>query len=160
MCDASMMEYATDETKADRLYLKALAIRYERALGLWLPIMWHLALRGHPGAMVELADWFSRDNRANNYGHRSDSFSAAALYWRAYRKGHPHAASNAAISHFNFNDMIGYRNWLRRAAQGGDAEAALRLRRFETRRWHHAAFKIGRGRPYTKRDEASWLNGG
>ena len=34
---------------------------------------------------------------------------------------------------FNPRDLPGYRRWLRRAADAGDAEAAASLRRFETR---------------------------
>jgi TPR repeat protein len=147
------MEYLKDDTKAERLYLKGLAIRYERAVGLWMPIMWHLALRGHAGAMVELADWFSGDVSVKAFGSPADAFSAAGLYRRAYQKGDARAASNVAMSHFNRNDMAGYRQWLRRAAKAGDTEAGKQLRCFETRLWHSAARKIGRLRPEQKRDE-------
>jgi hypothetical protein len=147
------MEYLTDETAEDRLYLKGLTVRYERHTGLWMPIMWHLALGGHTGAMIELADWFSSDNGAKAFGTPADTFSAAGLYYRAYRKGDARAAHNAAMSCFNRNDMIGYRQWLRRAAKAGDAEAAAQLSYFETRLWHSAARKIGRLRPEQKRDE-------
>ena len=143
----------TDETAEDRLYLKGLAVRYERHIGMWIPIMWHLALSGHTGAMIELADWFSSDNSAKTFGTPSDPFSAAGLYYRAYRKGDARAANNAAMSCFNRNDMIGYRRWLRRAAKAGDGEADKQLRYFETRLWHSAARKIGRLRPEQKRDE-------
>ncbi|MEG3147891.1 hypothetical protein U1839_24850 [Sphingomonas sp. RT2P30] len=147
------MEYLTDETAQDRLYLKGLAVRYERRVGLWMPIMWHLALSGHTGAMIELADWFSSDNSAEAFGPPADAFSAAGLYYRAYRKGDARAADNAAMSCFNRNDMIGYRKWLRRAARAGDAAAAKQLRHFETRLCHSAARKVGRLRPEQKRDE-------
>lgn len=147
------MEDVPDETPTDRLYLKGLAIRYERHIGLWMPMMWHLALRGHTGAMIELADWFSDDNSAKTFGTPADAFSAAGLYHRAFRKGEARAAHNAAMSCFNRNDMTGYRRWLRRAASGGDAAAATQLRHFETRLWHAAARKIGRLRPEQKRDE-------
>jgi TPR repeat protein len=147
------MEYLKDDTKAGRLYLKGLAIRYERSVGLWMPIMWHLALRGHAGAMVELADWFSDDASVKVFGTPADAFSAASLYRRAYQKGDARAANNAAMSHFNRNDMAGYRQWLRRAAKAGDTEAGKQLRSFETRLWHSAARKIGRLRPEQKRDE-------
>ena len=147
------MEYVTDETAVDRLYLKGLAVRYERHVGKWMPIMWQLALRGHTGAMIELADWFSSDNGAKSFGKPSDAFSPAGLYYRAYRKGNARAANNAAMSCFNRNDMIGYRNWLRRAANAGDNDAAMQLRCFETRLWHGAARKVRRLRPRQKRDE-------
>ena len=115
--------------------------------------MWHLALRGHTGAMIELADWFSDDNSAGSFGTPADAFSAAGLYRRAYRKGDARAANNAAMSFFNRNDMGGYRRWLRRAAKAGDLAAGKQLRHFETRLWHAAARKIGRLRPEQKRDE-------
>ena len=146
------MEYVSNDPKAARLYLKGLAIRYERSVGVWMPIMWHLAMRGHTGAMIELADWFSADNSAKAFGKAADTFNAAGLYRRAYRKGNARAANNAAMSCFNRNDMIGYRHWLRRAAQAGDAEAGKQLRYFETRLWHSAARKIGRLRPEQRRD--------
>jgi len=147
------MEYVSDETEADRLYLKGLAVRYERHIGKWMPIMWHLALRGHTGAMIELADWYSADNSAKSFGKAADAFCPAGLYYRAYRKGNARAAANAAISCFNQNDLSGYRLWLRRAANTGDTDAATKLRYFETRLWHANARKIGRLRPRQKRDE-------
>lgn len=147
------MEYVSDDTAEERLYLKGLAIRYERHVGLWMPIMWHLALRGHTGAMIELADWFSRDNSAKTFGNSTDAFSAAGLYHRACRKGDARAALNAAMSCFNRNDMIGYRQWLRRATNAGDADAGKQLRYFETRLYHAAARKVGRLRPLQKRDK-------
>ncbi|WP_439534044.1 hypothetical protein [Polymorphobacter sp.] len=143
----------TDQTTADRLYLKGLAILYERQIGLWMPIMWHLALRGHTGAMIELADWFSSDNSAKAFGTPADAFSAAGLYYRAFQKGDARAAKNAAMSCFNRNDMTGYRQWLTRASKAGDAEAGQELGYFETRLWHSAARKVGRLRPKQKRDE-------
>ena len=147
------MEYVREETPADRLYRKGLAIRYERHGGLWMPIMWRLALRGHTGAMIELADWFSYDNSAKAFGTPADAFSPAGLYHRAHRKGDARAAYNAAMSCFNRNDMAGYRRWLRRATNAGDADAGTRLRYFETRLWHSAARKVGRLRPEQKRDK-------
>ena len=147
------MEYVSDETAKDRVYLRGLAVRYERHSGLWMPIMWHLALRGHTGAMIELADWFSDDNSAKTFGTPADAFSPTGLYYRAYRKGDARAASNAAMSCFNRNDMSGYRHWLRRAAKAGDVDAGKQLRYFENRLWHAAARKVGRLRPKQKRDE-------
>jgi hypothetical protein len=147
------MEYVSDETAEDRLYLRGLAVRYERHLGLWMPIMWHLALRGHTGAMIELADWFSDDNSAKSFGTPADAFSPAGLYHRSYRKGDARAATNAAMSCFNRNDMSGYRHWLRRAAKAGDVDAGKQLSYFENRLSHAAARKVGRLRPEQKRDE-------
>lgn len=117
------MEYINDETSADRLYLRGLAIRYERHVGKWLPIFWHLALRGHAGAMIELADWFSDEGSADPYGTPADAFSAAGLYRRAYRRGDARAAQHSALNCFNRNDMAGYRYWLGQGAKAGDKEA-------------------------------------
>ena len=153
VCECPAMDHVSDNAAANRLYLKALAVRYERHLGLGMPIMWHLALRGHTGAMIELADWFSNNNSVQSFGTPADAFSAAGLYYRAFRKGDARAATNAAMSCFNRNDMIGYRQWLRRGARSGDVTAKKQLRYFETRLWHSAARKIGRLRPEQKRDE-------
>jgi hypothetical protein len=143
---------SSDESKADRLYLKALGIRYEHRIGLWMPVMWHLALRRHEGAMIELADWFSRDGGVISLGSPWHGFSAAGLYRRAYKAGDARAAHNLAVSYFNQNDLARYRYWLRRAALAGDAGASNAVGRFETRLWHGAARKIRRIRPMAKRD--------
>ena len=136
----------------EKLYQRALNIQEGRERGQWLPKMWTLALRGHSGAMVDLADWFAGD--ANHLGSPADSFSAAALYRRAYRKGNARAAYNLAMTHFNRNALQGYRHWLRKAGRAGDGAARLEAARFETRLPHAAAAKIGRKRPDHKRD---WL---
>ncbi|RYY42562.1 MAG: hypothetical protein EOP59_09735 [Sphingomonadales bacterium] len=135
-----------------RLYAKAQQILHERRVGLWMPIMWHLALRGHTDAMIELADRFSDDNSLKAFGAPSRPFSAAGLYRRAARKGDARAARNAAMSCFNRNDLAGYRHWLRQAAKAGDEESEREIRRFETRLWYGAARKIRRLRPAAKRD--------
>ncbi len=146
------MHQVSDETAEDRLYLRALSIRHERGVGLWMPIMWHLALRGHAGAMIELADWFSGGDSAKEIGKAFDAFSAAGLYYRAYRKGDARAARNMAVSCFNRGDMAGYRRWLRYAAKAGDPQSLRELRAFESRLWHSAARKLRRLRPVQKRD--------
>jgi hypothetical protein len=129
-----------------------LNIRERRTGGLWLPIMWHLALRGHTDAMIELASWLSDDNNRSSLGKASDPFSAAGLYRRAYLKGNARAAQHMAMSCFNRRNMPGYRFWLGRDASAGDPEASDQLRFFETRLWHGAAHDIKRGRPEQKRD--------
>lgn len=139
-------------SKIDGLYLKAQQIREGIRPGLWVPIIQHLALRGHTEAMIELADWYSRSTQLRDLGVASDGFSAAGLYRRAYRKGDPRAANNMAMSFFNLGNMQGYRHWLRRAAVAGDADATEQLRCFETRLWHGAARTIRRLRPEQKRD--------
>jgi hypothetical protein len=142
----------SDERRTDRLYRRALEIREAHAHGFWVPIMQHLALRGHVEAMVDLADWYSGSD-GNSLGIASDSFSAAGLCRRAYRKGDARAARNLALGCFNNNDLPGYRQWMRRAGQAGDVDSVMEARRFETRLWHGAARKIGRGRPWHKRDD-------
>jgi hypothetical protein len=149
------MKQLEKESNEERLYLKALSIQHERSVGLWLPIMWHLALRGHAAAMIDLAAWFSEGNSLDSFGEFADSFSAAGLYRRAWRKGDARAAQHLATSCFNRNDLIGYRQWLRRAAAAGDNCALHEVRHFETRLPHSAARKIGRWRPNQKRDEVA-----
>lgn len=139
-------------SKADRLCLKALQVREGSRRGLWIPIIQHLALRGHAEAMIELANWYSETNPLHGLGTAADSHSAVGLYRRAYRKGDPRAAHNMAMTCFNLGDLRGYRHWLRQAAVTGDDDAAKQLRHFETRLWHGAARKIRRLRPIQKRD--------
>ena len=105
-------------------------------------LLWHLALRRYPSAMTELARRIGDDGLS-----AADPFSAAGLNYQAYRLGDPIAAYNAAMSCFNKRDLQGYRRWLRRAADGGDDDARVQLRRFETRLPHGAARDIRRGRP-------------
>jgi hypothetical protein len=152
MCDHTWVCQPPDKAAEDRLYVKALSIRYERGVGLWVPIIWHLALRGHVGAMIELADWFSGGDSVREVGKTFGAFSAAGLYYRASRKGDPRAASNMALSCFNRGDMVGYRLWLRRATKAGDPQSLRELRAFESRLWHSAARKLRRLRPVQKRD--------
>lgn len=152
MCEGRTVEHINDDTPANRLFLKGLAIRYERRLGKWLPIMWHLALRGHAGAMIELADWFSNDGSADPFGTPAAAFSAAGLYRRAYKLGDLRAAQHMALSRFNRNDIAGYRHWLGLGAKSGDGEAKQERRQFETRLWHADAGRVRRLRPKLKRD--------
>jgi TPR repeat protein len=141
----------TRET-AERLYQRAVDIREGNANGHWVPIMWHLALRRHPDAMIDLAHWFSEGNRLADLGAAKDSFSAAGLYRRAWRHGHARAAQHLAMGCFNRRDLNGYRLWLRRAATAGDPDCRRELRSFETRLPHDAARDIGRQRPVQRRD--------
>jgi hypothetical protein len=143
--------------KANALYFKAIEIQQCKARGLWMPIIWHLALRRHGEAMIELAAWFSQSNRLCDLGAVSDGFSAAGLYHRAWRAGDARAAQHMALGCFNRKDLAGYRRWLRRAANCGDGEAAMQLKWFQTRLWHGVARNIGRGRPYARYDERARL---
>lgn len=131
--------------RADRLYAEALDIQEGRAPGLWLPRMRHLAFRDHGYAMVELARWHA------DLGGEDDP-RALRLYRRAYRLGHAQAAQHLAMGCFNRGDMKGYRYWLAQGAKAGDEEAARERRCFETRLPHDDARKVGRLRPWHKRD--------
>ena len=139
----------------EHIYENALLIQHGERIGAWLPKVWHLAARGHSDAMVELADWLSKDNSLESFGKTSDAFSPAGLYYRAYRRGNARAAYNAALTCFNRSDMAGYRLWPRRAAVKGDNAAKKELGNFETRLRHSAASKIRRARPEQKRDRAT-----
>ena len=76
-----------------------------------------------------------------------DSFSPLGLMYRAYGKGDRLAAQNLALSYFNIGSLGGYRHWLAKGARAGDLEAADELKRFETRKPHGLAKRIGRLRP-------------
>jgi len=73
------MSHLSDDTAMGRLYLKALRIKYRQLPGLWVPIMWHLALRRHTDAMIDLADWFLEGDSSRAFGFPRDGFSAAGL---------------------------------------------------------------------------------
>ena len=136
----------------ERLWTRAWSIREGRARGKWLPIIQHLALRGEPHAIIELADWYSGSD-GTDLGAAADAFAPAGLYCRALRKGEPRGAYNLAMSHFNRNERGRYRHWLGKAARAGDGAAALQFGHFETRLPHAVARLIGRHRPEAKRDE-------
>lgn len=142
------------EERARRLYLKAIQIREAHQPGLWEPILWHLAMRRHTEAMIDLACWFcDNDPWPGRLGAQADSFSPAGLYYRAFRMGNVRAAQHLAMHCFNSRNMRGYRHWLRKGANLGDGYAANQARHFETRLPHRSAQQIGRLRPYHKRDE-------
>ncbi|WP_157219941.1 hypothetical protein [Flavisphingomonas formosensis] len=140
--------------RAERLYLKAMQIREEHKPGRWAPILWHLAMRRHTEAMIDLACWFcDTDKWPGRLGAQADSFSPAGLYYRAFSLGNARAAQHLAMHCFNSRDMHGYRRWLRLGAKLGDGYAANQVRQFETRLPHSLAGRLGRLRPYHKRDE-------
>jgi hypothetical protein len=128
--------------RIERLYTHAIEIRECGKAGLWLPIIRHLALRGHPASMTDLASWLY-----DLAGERRCQV-ADRLYYRAFKSGHATAAQNCAMERFNRRDLQGFRTWLRRAADLGDTNAARDLKRFATRQGHALARKIGRGRPW------------
>lgn len=139
------MKPRIDPDRADRLYAEALDIQEGRKLGLWLPRMRHLALRDHGYAMVELARFHAEQ------GSDRDPL-ARRLYLRAFRQGHTQAAQHLAMGSFNRGDMKGYRYWLAQGAKAGDEDAQRERRFFETRLPHLDARKVGRLRPWHKRD--------
>ncbi|MES2338555.1 MAG: hypothetical protein V4537_10700 [Pseudomonadota bacterium] len=147
------MNRVSEDSKNERLYLTALGKRYDRHIGLWLPIIWHLALRGHSAAMIELAAWFSSGGDRRAMGRIADRFSAAGLYRRALRQGDERAAQHLAMAAFNQNDLAGYRHWLRMAFKAGSAISGVEASCFEQRLPHANARKVGRLRPLQKRDE-------
>lgn len=134
-----------DPSRADRLYAEALDIQEGRRPGLWLPRMRYLAFRDYGYAMVELARWHA-------YAGGENDPIAMNLYRRAYCLGHSQAAQHLAMGCFNAGDMKGYRRWLRLAAKAGDGDALREHRCFETRLPHGDARKVGRLRPWQKRD--------
>ena len=138
--------------REERLYHRALLIQDEQAPGFWVPAMQHLAWRGDPEAMVAIADWYCQPF-ATELGRVADPFGAYGRYRRAWRKGSALAAYNLAVSFFARRDLANYRRWLRRAARAGDASAGFPFRRFELRRPHANARRIGRLRREAKRDE-------
>jgi len=143
----------TASARSDQLFLRALAIRYDHKPGLWVPIMWHLALRRDTEAMIELACWICETSKwPGDLGSRSDAFSPAGLYYRAFRLGNARAAQHLAVQCFNRRDLTGYRYWLRQGAKL-DGYASNELHHFETRLPHSTARRIGRLRPYHKRDD-------
>ena len=72
-------------------------------------------------------------NRFPAHGRLPDGFSQAGLCYRAWRLGYCYGAQHLAMNAYNRNDLHGYRFWLRRAANAGDADAVRELTRFETR---------------------------
>ncbi len=146
------MKPRIDPDRAERLYCEALEIQAARKPGFWVPRMQYLALRGYDFAMIVLANWYSESGKLSDEGRPGDAFSAAGLYRRAYRQGYATAAQNMAMGCFNRSDMAGYRHWLAQGAKLGDEDAQRERRFFETRLPHSDARKIGRLRPYQKRD--------
>ena len=131
-------------SRQEELYLRALLIIDRRANGYFTPILQHLALRNHCGAMVQLADFADFHGKSCNFG------SANNLLYKAVRRGSWLAAQNLAMNAFNSYDLHRYRYWLRLAAKLGDTDSAIELRKFETRLPHLNALRIRRKRPYRR----------
>jgi len=142
----------TSDDRAERLYERATAILDGKGNGYGEPILWHLVLRRHPAAMIDVANRLSFSNLLSDLGRTADPWSAAGMYYRAYRMGEHRAAQHLAMGCFNRRDLAGYRRWLRRAANAGDGDALAELRRFELRLPHKAAGDIGRRRPYRRNE--------
>jgi hypothetical protein len=131
------------------LYHRSLLIRDGKANGLWLPIVWHLALRGHPPAMIDLAGWIS-DSKSSTLRSGWDRFSPSSLQRRAFQSGDHRAAHNLAMMYFQRNSLGMYRQWLRKAASLGDEDSAVELASFAVRLPYTNARKIRRLRPWRK----------
>lgn len=129
----------------DALWKRYWSIKDEHGCGLYVPILWHLALGGDFSAMVTLADTFAMEGRI------ADRFSRAGLYYRAHRAGYEYAAQHLAMDAFNRGDRASYRHWLRRAVRF-DPDHLKQLKRFETRLPHQTARERRRGRPYRSYD--------
>lgn len=131
--------------KRDALWKRYWSIKDDHGCGLYVPILWHLALGGDFSAMVTLADTFAME------GWVADRFSRAGLYYRAHKAGYEYAAQHLAMDAFNRGDLTSYRQWLRRAIRF-DPDHLNQLKRFETRLPHQTARERGRGRPYRSYD--------
>lgn len=131
-------------SRDEQLYIRAHLIINRRANGYFMPILEHLALRHHLDAMVDLANFTDFLGKFWDYG------SANNRLYRAARRGSSAAAQNLAMNAFNSCDLNRYRYWLRRAARLGDDDAAIELRKFETRLPHLSASQIRRQRPYRR----------
>jgi TPR repeat protein len=128
--------------RLERLWLRYWKIADHHGNGDAMPILRHLAFRGHVGAMTTLSSILRPKGRI------ADPFSQIGLAYRAYRRGDPFGAHHLAMNGFNRRDLANYRYWLARAARAGDAEAGASLRRFEVRLPHRDARTINRGRPF------------
>ena len=133
-------------TRQDRLWSRYWGIRDNHQNGYAMPIIWHLALRSDPMAMLELGSTFDKPGRI------ADPFSQEELAYRAFRLGDPSGPQHLAMNAFNKGDLGRYRFWLARGAKFGDADAARELRRFELRLPHTNARLIGRKRPHRRSD--------
>jgi TPR repeat protein len=141
------------ESREDCLFDRAVDILEGRANGFGLPILHHLALRGHSSAMLWLAGAWTQDAERSKFGRFSDPCSAIGLMRRALRLGDSNGAQNLAMTYyFNTGNLAMYRHWLAKAATRGDEDAARELSRFELRLPHLAARRVGRLRPL-RRDE-------
>jgi hypothetical protein len=136
--------------KLDRLFARAEAILEGRANGFGEPILRHLAHRKYGPAMLTLACRETASGARADLGRASDPHSPAGLMYRAYRLGEINAAQNFALTLFYIGDLAGYRHWMRKAAQGGDTDAAAELRRFEVRQPYPLAGRLGRVRPFRR----------
>lgn len=135
-------------SKNDRLWDRYWGMRENHKIGYAVPVVWHLALRHDPLAMLELGSTF------DTLGRIATPYSQEGLAYRAFRQGLPNGAQHLAMNAFNRGFLGKYRYWLARAAKLGDADAIRELKRFELRLPHSNAALIGRKRPHRKSDFA------
>lgn len=140
------------KTDRDDLWELALEKLAGRKPGWGEPLLWHLAMRGHVLAILELSSFLDDDRPI------SDPFSKQGLALRAYRLGDSNGAQHLAMSCFNKHDLKRYRHWLRKAANQDAIDELAELKRFETRLPHPTARKIGRLRPLRRSERAEWYN--
>lgn len=136
--------------KLDKSFSRAEAILDGRAVGFGIPILRSLAHRQYGPAMLSLAARQTEHGSRGDLGLPTQTNSPFNLMYRAFRQGELNAAQNLALSLFYVGDLAGYRYWLRRAAQGGDDDAARELSRFEVRQPWPLASKLGRKRPFRR----------
>lgn len=134
----------------DRLFSRAEAILGGKSNGLGMPILRTLAHQRYGPAMLSLAARKTETGKRADLGRFSDATSPAGLMYRAFRQGEVNAAQNLALTLFYAGDLAGYRRWLRRAARGGDEDAARELSRFEVRQPYPLARQINRIRPFRR----------
>jgi hypothetical protein len=129
--------------KYDRWLSRAVAILEGRANGFGMPVLRVLALRGHHGAMAELA------NRLTSPENSDYDLSKGLELERLLARAAPESwiFGNLSTTLRNHGDMVGYRKWLARAARTGDPNYIAEKGRFETRFPYPIMKRWGRYRP-------------
>lgn len=136
--------------RSDRLFSRAEAILAGKSNGFGMPILQMLAHKRYGPAMLSLAARKTDTGKRADLGRFSHATSPAGLMYRAFQQGEVNAAQNLALTLFYAGDLPGYRKWLRRAARGGDKDAAKELSRFEVRQPYPLARRMKRIRPFRR----------